>query len=77
MARATMQQFAVQLSNSGLDLPVFDKTGLAGHYDITLNWIPSTPALQHPTQTASTFSRPFKSSSASSLNRKRLRSRFS
>ena len=40
MSKATMEQFAVQLSNSGLDRPVLDKTRLAGHYDITLNWIP-------------------------------------
>jgi uncharacterized protein (TIGR03435 family) len=40
MSKATMEQFAVQLSNSGLERPVLDKTGLAGHYDITLNWIP-------------------------------------
>jgi uncharacterized protein (TIGR03435 family) len=40
MTKATMEQLAVQLSTSGLDRPVLDKTGLAGHYDITLNWIP-------------------------------------
>jgi uncharacterized protein (TIGR03435 family) len=40
MTKATMEQFAVQLSTGGLDRPVIDKTGLAGRYDITLNWIP-------------------------------------
>jgi uncharacterized protein (TIGR03435 family) len=40
MTKATMEQLAIQLSGSGLDRPVLDKTGLAGHYDIALNWIP-------------------------------------
>jgi uncharacterized protein (TIGR03435 family) len=39
MTKATMEQLAIRLSD-GMDRPVLDKTGLAGHYDITLNWIP-------------------------------------
>ncbi len=39
MANVTMERLAIQLS-SGLDRPVVDKTGLTGHYDVKLNWIP-------------------------------------
>jgi len=39
MANVTAERLAIQLS-SGLDRPVVDKTGLKGHYDVKLNWIP-------------------------------------
>jgi uncharacterized protein (TIGR03435 family) len=42
----TMQEFASSLfcpdcSRQRADRPVFDKTGLSGYYDFTLNWSPS------------------------------------
>jgi bla regulator protein blaR1 len=39
MANVSTDQLAIQLSD-GLDRPVVDKTGLKGHYDVKLNWIP-------------------------------------
>jgi uncharacterized protein (TIGR03435 family) len=39
MANVTTERLAIQLSG-GLDRPVVDKTGLTGHYDVKLNWIP-------------------------------------
>jgi uncharacterized protein (TIGR03435 family) len=39
LASVTTEQLAIQISSS-LDRPVVDKTGLKGHYDVTLNWIP-------------------------------------
>jgi uncharacterized protein (TIGR03435 family) len=37
VAKATMDRLAIQLSSS-MDRPVFDKTGLRGFYDFTLDW---------------------------------------
>jgi uncharacterized protein (TIGR03435 family) len=37
VAKATMDLLAIQLSSS-VDRPVFDKTGLRGFYDVTLDW---------------------------------------
>jgi len=39
MANVSTERLAIQLSG-GLDRPVVDKTGLKGHYDVKLNWIP-------------------------------------
>jgi uncharacterized protein (TIGR03435 family) len=39
LANVTTERLAIQIS-SGLDRPVVDKTGLKGHYDVKLNWIP-------------------------------------
>jgi uncharacterized protein (TIGR03435 family) len=39
-AKATMDRLAKQLSSSGIDRPVIDKTGLTGSYDLKLNWAP-------------------------------------
>jgi uncharacterized protein (TIGR03435 family) len=40
----TMKQLALYLSNSGLDRPVQDRTGLIGNYDFTLGYSPIQPA---------------------------------
>jgi bla regulator protein blaR1 len=40
MANVTMERLAIQLADDGLNRPVLDKTGLTGHYDLKLNWIP-------------------------------------
>ena len=41
-AKATMGRLADQLSSSGVDRPVIDKTGLTGSYDFQLSWTPQT-----------------------------------
>jgi uncharacterized protein (TIGR03435 family) len=40
VSKGSMEQLATQLSGSGADRPVLDKTGLTGTYDYTLNWTP-------------------------------------
>jgi uncharacterized protein (TIGR03435 family) len=37
---ASMAAFAAELTDDGVDRQIFDKTGLAGTYDFTLEWTP-------------------------------------
>jgi uncharacterized protein (TIGR03435 family) len=43
-----MEQLATQLSGSGTDRPVLDKTGLTGTYDYTLKWTPERDGVPPP-----------------------------
>jgi uncharacterized protein (TIGR03435 family) len=47
MANQTADRLALQLADS-LDRPVIDKTGLTGHYDIKLTWIPEYAGAPRP-----------------------------
>ncbi len=40
VSKGSMEQLATQLSGSGTDRPVLDKTGLTGTYDYKLSWTP-------------------------------------
>jgi uncharacterized protein (TIGR03435 family) len=46
--KGSMEQLATQLSGSGTDRPVLDKTGLTGTYDYTLNWTPERDGVPPP-----------------------------
>jgi uncharacterized protein (TIGR03435 family) len=48
VSKGSMEQLATQLSGSGAERPVLDKTGLTGTYDYTLNWIPERDGAPPP-----------------------------
>jgi uncharacterized protein (TIGR03435 family) len=64
---ASMAAFAAELTDDGVDRQIFDKTGLAGTYDLTLKWTRAmaTPAASYTAPTLPTSSPQFKNNSAS------------
>jgi uncharacterized protein (TIGR03435 family) len=56
VSKGSMEQLATQLSGSGADRPVLDKTGLTGTYDYTLNWVPERDGVPPPGSNGVTLS---------------------